>query len=153
MKAVLLFYLLLLQTNHPVVFFSHDAESFSATGKWVDDPATSEESIPQEAQLDCTRQTRSCVQAIAEIYYGHPHVLLFYYNITRWNKDGITLFQDGQCMTNTIIITFADKSAIEVNAPKTLPKKQADACNFFGAHQSSRSIFVPKGSARWEKEQ
>lgn len=74
-----------------VVYFNFDAQSFSATGKWVSpspDPKD-QPAHPQEVQLDCFRQSQECIEATAEYYMGHPHVSLDYLNVVKWDTNGI----------------------------------------------------------------
>lgn len=157
MKAllVLLLCLPLASQQKNVVFFSHDANGFSATGKWVsplpdpkEQPAT-----PHEVQIDCDRQQRQCIAARAEYYMGHPHVSIDYFSITRWDRNGITASSAaGTCMTNLIIINFGDKSITEVDSLKALPDDQKKACAFFGVANGATWTFVAKGTDRWERE-
>ena len=146
------FFLLLLLQSKNVIFFSYDEQSFSATGKWEPDPKPTNEVIPQETQIDCFKASHFCMEAIAEIYFGHPHVSVTYFDIMRWDTNGILATNEAACMTNTLQINFADKSIRRTDSQKTLPEKQRKACAFFGASGTVSYPFILKGSDRWEKE-
>ena len=137
-----------------VVFFNADSNSFSATGKWADEkPVPHADDIPQEVEIDCFRSWNTCIESIAELYMGHPHITVFYRDIIQWDDNGITTDDSsGICMTNKMIINFSDRSIIAVSSPKILPEDKKKACKFFGAYTASKSIFVAKGTLRWERE-
>lgn len=137
------------KTERPI-FFVVDEFGFSATGKWVPADANEKPGFPSETEIDCDKKEMSCVEATAEIYSGHPHVSLSYLQVVKWDNDGIiATSSSGACMTNTILISFAEKKVTETDSMKKLDDKTKEACNFFGAKQTTTSIFVLKGSAVW----
>jgi hypothetical protein len=52
-------------------------------------------------------------------------------------------------MTNTVLISFAEKKVTETDSMKQIDAKTKEACNAFGAKQTTTSLFVLKGSALW----
>ena len=142
------------QKKEGVVYFLVATDSFSATGKWASTSSDPKDQIvvPQEVEIDCFKGG-SCIEATAEYYVGHPHISLRYFNIMRWDKDGIlAASSDAICLTNTVLINFADQAVSRTDSLKNLEDKKKEACAFFGAKQSQSSVFVLKGSERWEKE-
>jgi hypothetical protein len=104
-------------------------------------------------EIDCFKNLRLCVAATAEFYMGHAHVSVQYLDIIKWDRNGIVA-QDSSpvCLANTFLINFADHS-ITLNATlKELDDKTKSACAAFVAAKSESSIFVVKGTDRWEKE-
>ncbi len=94
-----------------------------------------------------------CVVASAEQYSGLPHISVSYFDVLSWNKNGIVAQTDSKiCMTNTIQINFADQRITDTFSPKKLDEKKKKACAAFGAKDSASSIFVLRGSERWNKE-
>src|SRR5262249_3563276 len=71
------------------VFFVHDKDNFSATGNWIPADPKGKPAFPSETQIDCFRSNMTCVEAIAEFYMGHPHVMLNYLQVIKWDTDGI----------------------------------------------------------------
>jgi hypothetical protein len=51
------------------VHFSVDRTSFYADGRESDKSL-----FPSETQINCDRQSKTCIGATAEYYSGHPHV-------------------------------------------------------------------------------
>lgn len=71
----------------------------------------------QEVQIDCFRQWNQCVEATAEVYMEHPHITTAYLDVIQWDHNGLIAVSDsGICMTNKIIVTFADKSITAMDA-------------------------------------
>ncbi len=132
------------------------ADSFSATGKWVSKPSNPKnEPFPQEVEIDCFKGKHGdvCVEATAEYYMGHPHISVSYLDILKWDKDGIVAIDSsGVCMTNTVLINFADQSISDTVSLKKLTDETKSACAFFGAGQSESLVFVLKGSDQWNEE-
>jgi hypothetical protein len=95
----------------------------------------------------------SCVEGTAEIYFGHPHVTLNFYQVIKWDENGIIARDSsGTCMTATMLITYAEKRISSTHSMKKLDDETKRACNYFGADKTQEDIFVLKGSARWNKE-
>lgn len=59
---------------------------------------------------------------------------------------------DGVSMTNTILISFAEKLISETDWMKQLDKDTKDASATFGAKKTVTLEFVLKNSDRWLKE-
>jgi hypothetical protein len=136
-----------------VIFFTYDSNSLSATGEWIPADPKDKPAFPAETQIDCFRKALSCVEATAEYYYGHPHVTLNYLDVIRWDKNGLIATSSAAiCMTNTMLVSFAEKSITITNSMKELDDKTKGACNFFGAKNTEGYIFVLRGSERWNKE-
>jgi hypothetical protein len=145
----------LAQTAKNVVFFSFDSDSFTASGKWAatsHDPKD-EPAYPAEVQIDCFKGYRMCIHATAEYYMGNPHISIQYYDISKWDRDGIVAASTSAvCMSNTILINFADQSILSTYSPKKLDEKTKKACKDFGMEQSVIWTFVARGTDRWNKE-
>jgi hypothetical protein len=134
------------------IFFSYDKNGFSATGSWVPADTTSS-SVRSETEIDCFKNSLSCVEATAEFYSGHPHVTLNYLQVLKWDNDGIIASDSsGICMTVAVQISFAEKRISATHSAKQLNEKTKEACKHFGAEKTEEDIFVLRGSARWTKE-
>ena len=137
----------------PPLFFSFDANNFTATGKWVPADPKEKPAFPSETQIDCFRSSMTCVEASAEFYVGYPHVALGYLQVLKWDKDGIVATSSsGICMTITMLISFAEKSISSTHSMKKLDDKTKESCKFFGAEKTEEDVFVVRGSERWNKE-
>jgi len=135
-----------------VIYFDHSESGFFAIGNWASADA-SVKAPPSETKIDCFRKSRSCVEATAEYYMGHPHVSVNYLDVIKWDGDGIIARDSsGVCMTVTMQITFAEKRMSSTHSMKQLDDEQKQACNFFGADKTEEEIFILKGSERWNKE-
>jgi hypothetical protein len=140
------------QSSSPI-FFSRDENNFTATGSWIPADTRTSSSVPSETEIDCFKNSLSCVEATAEFYSGHPHVTLNYPQVIRWDDDGIVASDSsGICMTVTIQISFAEKRISSTHSAKQLNDKTKEACKYFGAEKTEEDIFVLKGSERWTKE-
>jgi hypothetical protein len=135
------------------IYFSYDKDSFSATGNWIPADPKDKPAFPSETQVDCFRTGMSCVEATADLYMGHPHVSLNYFQVIKWDKDGIIAGDSsGICMTVTMQITFAEKRISSTHSLKQLDDKVKQSCAFFGADKTQEDIFVLKGSERRNRE-
>jgi hypothetical protein len=133
-------------------FFSHDRNNFTATGDWAPADTKTVSSFPSETEIDCFKNSMSCVEATAEFYSGHPHVTLNYLQVIRWDDDGMVASDSsGICMTVTVQISFAEKRISSTHSAKQLNDKMQQACKYFGAEKPEEDIFVLKGSERWVK--
>jgi len=140
-------------TKEPVLFFTFDKDNFSATGKWVPADPKQKPAFLSETQIDCFRGSMTCVEASAEFYVGYPHATLSYFQVLKWDKDGIVATSSsGTCMTITMLISFAEKSISSTHSMKQLDDKTKEACKFFGAEKTEEDVFVVRGSERWNKE-
>jgi hypothetical protein len=142
------------QSAAPPIYFNRDQNNFTATGSWV--PAADTKtisSVHSETEIDCFKNSLSCVEATAEFYSDHAHVTLNYVQVLKWDNDGIIVSDSsGICMTVTVQISFAEKRISSTHSAKQLNDKTKEACKFFGAEKTEEEIFVLKGSERWTKE-
>lgn len=144
--------LLLLLTHAPsarpqsvsTIFFSYDQNSFSATGSWIPADTTTSSSVRSETEIDCFKNSLSCVEATAEFYSGHPHVTLNYLQVIKWDNDGIIASDpSGICMTVAVQISFAEERISSTHSMKQLNDKKKQACNFFWGRKDRRGYFCP----------
>jgi hypothetical protein len=134
---------------HPL-YFSVDGKGFSATGKWVPADPKDKPAYPSETEIDCFKSDMSCVEATAEFYFGHPHVIVSYLQAIKWDSNGIiATSSSGICATNTVLISFAEKKISATDSMKQLDDKVKEACNFFGVKSTTMRFFILKGSERW----
>ena len=139
------------QTAKPNLYFAFDSKSFSSTGRGVPSDTKDKAANPAETEIDCDRLAKRCIEASAGYYGGHPHVSIDYFQITKWDADGIIArSSSGICMTRTLLISFADKSLSDTHAAKVMDKEKADACSFFGASGTEIDVFVVKNSPTWQ---
>lgn len=144
--------LVTLTASAQVIYFNNNAGLVSATGNWASVDASIKAPF-SETQIDCFKNSMSCVEATAESYMGHPHVIINYLDVLKWDSNGIIATDSsGICMTVTVQISFADKRITSTHAVKQLDDETKKACKFFGAEKTEEDIFVLKGSARWSKE-
>lgn len=131
----------------PHVHFSVDRASFYADGR------ESEKSpFPSETQINCDRQTETCIAATAEYYFGHPHVSIEYFQILKWDTDGIIATSDAICIQRTMIVSFPNKAISISGMLKSLPKEKTEACETLGASKPYTDAFVIKNSPEWNKD-
>ncbi len=129
------------------VHFSFDSGSFFADGR------ESEKSLfPSETQINCDRQNKTCIAAAAEYYSGHPHVSIEYFQILKWDADGIIATSDAICMQRTMIVSFPNKAISISGTLKSLPKEKTEACETLGASKPYTNVFVLKNSPEWNKD-
>lgn len=131
----------------PPVHFSFDRTSFYADGR------ESEKSLfPSETQINCDRQNETCIAATAEYYSGHPHVSIEYFQLLKWDADGIIATSDALCMQRTMLISFPNKAISISGMLKSLPKERTEACETWGASKPYTDVFVLKNSPGWNKD-
>jgi hypothetical protein len=135
------------------IYFAYVEGGFSATGNWTPADPKDKPALPSETEIDCFKNSGSCVEGRAETYFGHPHITLNFYEVIKWDGNGIIARDSsGTCMTVTMQITYAEKRISSTHSMKTLDDETKKACNFFGADETQEDIFVLKGSERWNKE-
>ena len=87
------------------VHFGVDRTSFYADGR-----ESEKTQFPSETQINCDRQSKTCIAATAEYYSGHPHVSIEYFQLLKWDVDGIiATSNDAVCMQRTLLISFPNK--------------------------------------------
>jgi hypothetical protein len=134
--------------GRPPVHFYSEPNSFYADGRWVSPKGKSE--FQSETQLNCTRQWDSCIAATAELYAGHPHVSIEYFQIVQWDKSGLVAVNaDAICMKRTMVISFAEKSVSVFGAKKNMPEDTKQACATVGASEPYTDSFLLKDSPQW----
>jgi len=138
------------QTAGRNIYFNFDNNDFSANGRWVPSNSKEKPAYPSEIELDCDRLNRSCTEATAEYYSGHPHVSISYLHIDRWDANGIVA-SDLQpiCMFRTVTISFADKTVTGTWSAKVLNKDKAQACRTLGATGTNSERLILKNSTEW----
>jgi len=129
------------------VHFSVDRTSFYADGRESDKSL-----FPSETQINCDRQSKTCIAATAEYYSGHPHVSIEYFQILKWDTDGIIATSDAICMQRTMIVSFSNKAISISGMLKSLPKEKTEACETLGASKPYTDVFVLKNSPDWNKD-
>jgi hypothetical protein len=141
------------QTAKSNLYFFVDAHSFSAEGTWVPIDPKSHAAYQAETQLDCDKRTATCTEATADYFSGHPHVSLLYFQIVKWDGNGIVASNaDAICVTRTLSIGFAAKHIIDTREAKVLPKETQKACEPIGIPASEGWTLVLKNSKEWKAE-
>jgi hypothetical protein len=129
------------------VHFSFDSGSFYADGR-----ESEKAQFPSETQINCDRQSKTCIAATAELYSGHPHVSIEYFQVLKWDGDGIIATSNAICMRRTMIVSFPNKAISISGTLKSLPKEKAEACETLGASKPYTDVFVLKNSLEWNKD-
>ena len=81
--------------------------------------------FPSETQINCDRQSKTCIAATAEYSSGHPHVSIEYFQLLKWDVDGIiATSNDAVCMQRTLLISFPNKAISISGMLKGLPKEK-----------------------------
>jgi hypothetical protein len=138
------------QKVKPNLYFGVDSKSFSTNGRWMPSDFKDKAAYPSETEIDCDRQSKTCVEATAEYFSGHPHVSLTYFEVVKWDENGIMATSaSGICMTETMLISFSDKTITDTHSIKKLNDDKKEACKFLGASGTETDIFVIKNSDRW----
>jgi hypothetical protein len=106
-----------------------------------------------ETQIDCFKETKTCVVATADNLMGRPHISTSYLDVIKWDDDGLIATDSTPiCMTLTMQVSVGDKHITLLHSLKRLEGDQAKSCKYFGADRTTEDIFVLRGSPRWEKE-
>lgn len=151
-RFLALSFLFTLGVSAQVIYFNYSKIGFFATGSW-ESPDPSVKTNMTETQIDCFRDTKTCVMATADNLMGRPHVFTSYLDVIKWDDNGLIATDSSPvCMTLTMQVSVADKHITLAHSLKRLDADQAKACKFFGAEKTTEDIFVLKGSPRWEKE-
>ncbi len=135
------------------LYFFVNSEAFSAEGSWVPVNPKDHAAYQEETQFDCDKATRTCMEATADYYSGHPHVSVAYFQVVKWDSNGIIATNaDGVCAGRTVSIGFAAKHISDTREAKVLPKEKQSACNTLGVPSSESWTFVLKNSQAWATE-
>jgi hypothetical protein len=139
------------QAYKPTLYFFADSSGFSATGRWVPSDIKDKAAYPSETEIDCDRPSKTCTEATAEYYSGHPHVSLTYFAIVKWDENEIVATSSSSiCMVQTILVSIPDKTISETHSIKKLDAEKKEACQSFGASGTSTDAFVVKNSPQWK---
>ena len=96
-----------------------------------------------ETQIDCFRETKTCVLATANNLMGRPHVFTSYLDIIKWDDDGLIATDSSPiCMTLTTQVSVADKHIALAHSLKRLDADKAEACKFFVSEKTTEDTFV-----------
>ena len=139
------------QETKPPLSFNFNSIGFSANGRWVAGDTKNREGYPNEVEFNCERGTKLCTEATAAYYGGHPHVSIEYFQVTKWDKDGIIAnSSDSLCVVRDVIISFTNKTIVETHSAKSLDKKKLlESCKFFADDRGGLSRLVIKNSDEW----
>jgi hypothetical protein len=135
------------QRSTPPVHFSFDSGSLYADGR-----ESEKSQFPSETQVNCDRQSKMCIGATAEYYSGHPHVSIEYFQIVKWDADGIIATSDAICMQRTMIVSFPNKAISIAGTLKSLSKEKTKTCETVGASRPYTDFFILKDSPEWNKD-
>jgi hypothetical protein len=136
------------QKPGPPTHFSSDPNNSYADGRWVSSQGKA--LFPSETQLNCMRQWSSCIAATAELYMGHPHVSIEYFQVVQWDESGLVAVNaDATCMKRTMVVSFSAKSISVSGALKNIPNEMRKACATIGSTESYLDHFVLKNSQEW----
>lgn len=137
-----------------ILRFDRHNDSFAAEGKWDNSDIKIKETIPSDTEIDCFKDSKLCVEATSQYYFGHPHVLVEYLDIIKWGSDQIIAVSSGLCLNRTLLISIPDKTISDTESSKTIDKSHVGLCKLVGSGGTqSVFVFVVKGSKRWNTEQ
>jgi hypothetical protein len=139
------------QEAKPPLYFNFNNIGFSAVGSWVSGDTTNNAGRPSEVEINCERVAKLCTEATATYYDGHPHVSIDYFQIGRWDSDGILASSsDSLCVLRNVSISFSNKTIVETRSAKSLDKKKLlESCKFFVDNGMELSRLVIKNSEEW----
>ena len=81
------------------------------------------------------------MQATASIVGTEPDLDIQYYEVVRWDENGLVAQSDSPiCMTNQLIINFQGKSVMAIDAPKRGAKGLMDTCKWVDHTQTYKLI-------------
>jgi hypothetical protein len=129
-------------------FYPHTG-FFFAIGRWTPSDPKDKAGYPSQTEIDCDRQSKTCVEATAELISGSPHVSLIHLDVAKWNENGIIATSSNACMIETILISFPDKSISATYSMKKLDSDLKQACTIMNVSKPYTNLFVIEGSQRW----
>ena len=135
------------------LYFFWNTSSFSAEGTWIPVDPISHAAYQAETQIDCDRAMRSCTEATSEYFSGHPHISVTYFQIVKWDVNGIVASNaNAICVTRTLTIGFAAKHLTDTREAKVLTKDKQEACKIIGMTASESWTMALKNSQEWADE-
>jgi hypothetical protein len=139
------------QEAKPPLYFNFNNIGFSATGRWVSGDTKDDAGRPTEVEINCERVAKLCTEATATYFDGHPHVSIDYFQISRWDSEGILAgSSDSLCVLRKVSISFSNKTIVETHSAKNLDKKKLlESCKFFVDNGTELSRLVIKNSEEW----
>lgn len=114
-----------------------------ANGKWKATTGRQgdEMAFKHAVEIDCFRSEKRCMEATASIVGTEPDLAVQYYEVIRWDENGLVAQSDDAiCMTNQLIINFQEKSVLAVDAPKLGAKGLKDTCKVVDHTQTYKLI-------------
>jgi hypothetical protein len=130
-----------------------NASGFSAEGTWTPVDPKSHAAFPAETEIDCDRAARSCTEATAEYFSGQPHISVTYFQIIKWDENGIVASNtDAVCVSRLLTIGFAAKHLTDMREVKVLPRDKQEACKKIGIPASESWTMALKNSQAWADE-
>ena len=137
----------------PNLYFFVDQSSLSAEGSWVPADPKDHAANESETELDCEKQTGECIEATADEYAGHPHISVTYFQVVKWDSNGIIASNsDAVCVSRTISVGFAAKHISDMREAKVLSDEKQKACQALGIPANDSWTFLVKNSKSWAEE-
>lgn len=137
----------------PNLYFFVDQSSFSAEGTWVPVDPKDHAAYQEETEFDCDKRTGQCLEAGADYSFGHPHINVTYFQIIKWDSNGIVATNaDGICSGRTVSVGFAAKHISDTREAKVLPADKQKACQTLGIPPNESWTFLIKNSKAWAAE-
>ncbi len=141
------------QTVKPNLYFFVDAAALSTEGTWVPVNPKDHAAYQTETEIDCEKGTGECIEATADYSFGHPHIAVAYFQIIKWDADGIVATNaDGICAGRTLSVGFAAKHISDTREAKVLPADKQKACETLGVPLNESWTFLLKNSKEWTAE-
>ena len=106
-------------------------KTLSARGKWkaTTGKPGDEVAFKHVVSIECWKDRGQCLESVASVVEGEPSLDLDYYQILRWDENGLLAQNDSpDCMTNQLIINFREQSVTAIDAPKANAKGILNIC-------------------------
>jgi hypothetical protein len=141
------------QTKSSNIHFYVEPSSFAAEGTWIPVDPKDHAAYQAETELDCDKRSAMCIEATADYFSGHPHISVVYFQIVKWDGNGIVASSaEGACQTRTLYIGFAAKHLSDTREAKILPDAKQKACSSLGVPPSEGWTMALKNSKAWNDE-
>ncbi len=141
------------QKSTPPLDFFANSNGFSVTGRWVPSNPKDKAAYPSETEIDCDYSSKTCVEADAEYYSGHPHISITHFQIAKWDENQIIATSSSAiCMEQTILISIPNKTISNTHSIKKLDAPKKEACTRIGASGTQVELFVVKNSPQWNSD-